>query len=72
MSEFEVQTGKHVLVLSSSQFDPTLTFARGRFDGRFHLLTHSCAVSIDQFPLRLQPDLDQPTALVDFNDGRAA
>ena len=56
----------------NSAIDPTLTFARGRFDGRLHLLTHSCAVSIDQFPLRLQPDLDQPTALADFNDGRAA
>src|SRR5712664_2000822 len=29
MSEFEVQSGKHVLVLSSSQFDPTQTCAGG-------------------------------------------
>src|SRR6266481_2662942 len=28
MSEFEVQSGKHMLVLSSSQFDPQRTFSR--------------------------------------------
>jgi hypothetical protein len=30
MSEFEVQSGKHMLVLSSSQFDPYATSARIR------------------------------------------
>jgi hypothetical protein len=29
MSEFEVQTGKHMLALSSSQFDPEQIFATG-------------------------------------------
>jgi hypothetical protein len=28
MSEFEVQSGKHMLTLSSSQFDPNRTFRR--------------------------------------------